>query len=162
MMRVASFFVLIASFFCAARGASDNEDGAVRKRRQQLVYNVADGSSRAAMNNKVRGYSRLSQQHRDLFSGEDEKVFLNRLLFDSSDSLKSAKATPKPTRKLQQWRSIVDVGRRQRRFGLRSICVLALAAFVVSNRFFADKSVVSLNWLLPCFHIFFSLWTQPL
>ena len=97
MMRVASFFVLIASFFCAARGASDNEDGAVRKRRQQLVYNVADGSS-AAMN-KVRGHSRLSQQHRDLFSGEDEKVFLNRLLFDSSDSLKSAKATPKPTRK---------------------------------------------------------------
>jgi hypothetical protein len=140
MVRVASFFVLIASFLCAARGATDNEDSAVRKRRQQLVYNVADGgssSSNAAMN-KVRGYSRLSQQHRDLFSGEDEKVFLNRLLFDSQDSVKSAKATPKPTRKLQQWRSIVDVGRRQRRFGLRSICVLAFAAFVVSNRFFAD------------------------
>jgi hypothetical protein len=98
MVRVASFFVLIVSFFCAARAASDNEDSAVRKRRQQLVYNVADGSSSAGKN-KVRGYSRLSQQHRDLFSGEDEKVFLNRLLFDSSDSLKSAKATPKPTRK---------------------------------------------------------------
>jgi hypothetical protein len=104
MVRVASFFVLIASFFCAARGATDNEDSAVRKRRQQLVYNVADGgsSSSAAAMNKVRGYSRLSQQHRDLFSGEDEKVFLNRLLFDSQDSVKSAKATPKPTRKLQQ------------------------------------------------------------
>jgi hypothetical protein len=139
MVRVASFFVLIASFLCAAQGATDNEDSAVRKRRQQLVYNVADGSSSgAAAMNKVRGYSRLSQQHRDLFSGEDEKVFLNRLLFDSQDSVKSAKATPKPTRKLQQWRSIVDVGRRQRRFGLRSICVLAFAAFVVSNRFFAD------------------------
>lgn len=100
MMRVAPILVLIVTFLCAAaRGASvsDNEDSAVRKRRQQLVYNVADGSS-AAMNNKVRGYTRLSQQHRDLFSGEDEKVFLNRLLFDSQDSVKSAKATPKPTR----------------------------------------------------------------
>jgi hypothetical protein len=66
----------------------------VRKRRQ-LVYNVADGS--AAAMNKVRGFNRFTQ-NRDLFAGEDEKVFLNRLLFDSQDSLKSPKA-PKPERK---------------------------------------------------------------
>lgn len=98
MKGLSSLFLVLVSCFCVARGDGGSEDVAsadpVRKRRQ-LVYNVADGS--AAAMNKVRGFNRFTQ-NRDLFAGEDEKVFLNRLLFDSQDSLKSPKA-PKPERK---------------------------------------------------------------